>query len=104
MKYLAVTIMHCIMLLSLSGCNNKADKDHQPGELAEKVKQAPTQPKAQDQATIASEIEKKSKNSSDKTQPISDTKNNVPKNKNKPFSLNEYRKAMDAAVQDSIKE
>ena len=106
MKYLPVTIMLCIMLLSLNSCNNKTDKDRKPSEFFGQAKQAPTQPVAKDNATIASEIEKISKRSSNKTKPYlppENEKNNNQK-QNKPFSLNEFRKAMDSAVQDSIEE
>ncbi len=94
------------MLLSLYSCNNKTDKDRRPSDFFEQAKQAPTQPVAQDNATIASEIEKISKRSSNqsKTAPPSENGNDNNQKQTKPFSLNEFRKEMDAAVQDSIKE
>jgi hypothetical protein len=92
------------MLLSLNSCNNKTDKDRKPSEFFGQVKQAPAQPVAQDNATIASEIEKISKRSSNKYKPAPPPENDNNQKQNKPFSLNEFRKEMDAAVQDSIKE
>jgi uncharacterized lipoprotein NlpE involved in copper resistance len=102
MKYLSVTIMLCIILLSLNSCNNKTDKDREPSEFFGQEKQARTQ----DNATIASEIEKISKRSPNKTKPSLSPKDEKDNNQkqNKPFSLNDFRKEMDAAVQDSIKE
>lgn len=106
MKYLSVTIMLCIMLLSLYSCNNKTDKDRKPSKFFEQEKQSPSQPIAQDDATIASEIEKISERSSNKSKPAPPPKSEEDNNQkqNKPFSLNEFRKTMDSAVQDSIKE
>ncbi len=92
------------MLLSLNSCNNKSDKDRKPSDFFESTKKAPTQSVAQDNATIASEIEKISKRSSNQSKTAPPPENDNNQKQTKPFSLNDFRKEMDSAVQDSIKE